>query len=128
MGCRPIGYGSRYHTDLCEIGYMLERDPDGPGFRLIRTDDPTPDGDMTSGGAMVELARSIDGLDFVFGDDAGNLFNQWDASELKQGGKAPSIISITITFLDREGRGHPFTTRIRLPLIGSKDDEADSSS
>jgi general secretion pathway protein J len=119
---------SRYQTDLCEIGYMLELDPEGPGFRLIRTDDPTPDGDMNSGGAMLELATSIGGLDFVFGDDAGNIINQWDDSELNRGGKAPSIITITITLLDRSGRGHRFTTSVRLRLIGSREDEAVSFS
>jgi prepilin-type N-terminal cleavage/methylation domain-containing protein len=116
---------SRYHTDLCEIAYMLEHDPEGPGFRLLRTDDPTPDGDMTSGGTTLELARSIGGLDLVFGDGAGNIFKQWDASEPNQDGNRPSFISITITLLDRSGRGHRFTTSVRLPLIGSREDEAD---
>ncbi len=111
------------YTDLCEIGYMVEPDSEGPGFRLIRMDDPTPDGDMNSGGPMIELARSIGGLDFVFEDDAGNISNQWNADELNQGGKAPSIISISITLLDRSGRGHRFTTRVRLPMIEGREDE-----
>jgi prepilin-type N-terminal cleavage/methylation domain-containing protein len=114
---------SKHHTDLCEIGYMLEPDPEGPGFRLIRMDDPTPDGDMNSGGPMIELARSIGGLDFVFEDDAGNISNQWNAAELNQGEKAPSIISISITLLDRSGTGHRFTTRVRLPMIEGMEDE-----
>jgi hypothetical protein len=116
------------YTDLCEIGYTLEPDPEGPGFILMRMDDPTPDGDMSSGGSTIEVGRSIGGLDFVFGDDAGNLFNQWNASELDQGGKTPSIISISITLLDRSGRGHRYATSVGLPLIGGREDEEAPSS
>jgi prepilin-type N-terminal cleavage/methylation domain-containing protein len=115
---------SRYHTDLCEIGYVLEPDQEGPGFRLIRMDDPTPDGDMNSGGATLELARSIGGLDFVFEDNAGEIFNQWDSSDPKLEGKAPSIISISLTVLDRTGREYRFSTSIRLPMIEGREDEA----
>jgi general secretion pathway protein J len=114
---------SKYHTDLCEIGYTLEPDPEGPGFILVRMDDPTPDGDMGTGGSTIEVGRSISGLDFVFEDDAGNLFNQWSASELDRGGKAPSIISIFITLLDRSGRRHRFRTSISLPMIRGREDE-----
>jgi prepilin-type N-terminal cleavage/methylation domain-containing protein len=113
------------HTDLCEIGYMLEPDPEGPGYILMRTDDPTPDGDMNSGGSTLELARSIGGLDFVFEDDAGNIFKHWSASELDQGGKTPSIISISITLLDRSGKGHRYVTSVRLPMIAGKENEED---
>jgi len=111
------------YTDLCEIGYSLELDPEGPGFILMRMDDPTPDGDMRSGGSTIELGRSVGGLDFVFEDDTGSLFNQWNASELDQGGKTPSIISISITLLDRSGIGHRFTTSVHLPMIGGREDE-----
>jgi prepilin-type N-terminal cleavage/methylation domain-containing protein len=111
------------HTDLCEIGYTLEPDPEGPGFILMRMDDPTPDGDMSSGGSTIEVGRSITGLDFVFEDDAGNLFNQWNASELDQGEKTPAIISISITLLDRSGRRHRYATSVGLPLIGVREDE-----
>jgi general secretion pathway protein J len=110
-------------ADLCEIGYWLEPDPEGPGFILMRMDDPTPDGDMNSGGTVLEVASSIGGLDFVFEDDAGNTYNHWNSSEPNQGEKTPSIISIAITVLDRSGRGNRFTTSVSPPMLGLKADE-----
>jgi len=105
-------------TDLCEIGYHLEKDPDHEGMILYRRDDPTPDDDLTEGGLSLELAKGIERLEFVFQDAEGTEHEAWNTLEGSPGPLLPRLVAITLGVLDDEGRSHIFTTSVHPPLSG----------
>ena len=103
-------------TDLCEVGYYLEEDPENKGLVLYRRDDGILDDDFTEGGYSQELAGMVAGLDIIFQDSYGGEFDQWNTLEGKQAGKLPSLIKIRLTIKEQSGREHLFTTSIHPEL------------
>jgi type II secretion system protein J len=109
-------------TDLCEIGYFLEDDPDREGLNLYRRDDPTLDDDVTEGGITLELAKNVIGLNFFFEDMEGESVEEWNTLEEDSKKTLPTLVTIEIEVLDDIGKGHLFTTSIR-PALAEKKEE-----
>ncbi|MDY7036264.1 MAG: prepilin-type N-terminal cleavage/methylation domain-containing protein [Thermodesulfobacteriota bacterium] len=114
-------------TDLCEVGYYLEEDPENEGFVLYRRDDGILDDDFTEGGYKQELARMVAGLDIIFQDSYGGEFDQWNTLEGKQAGKLPSLIKIRLTIKEQSGREHLFAMSIHPELSVRKMEDSSST-
>lgn len=110
------GLGNGPATDLCEIGYSLEKDPDQKGFILYRRDAAPPDDDLLNGGRKFQLARNLGGLNFRFENREGQDVDSWDTLAGEMKGELPSLVTIELTVLDDEGRGHFFLTSIHPAL------------
>lgn len=55
-------------SDICEISYFLNRDPDTGALSLWRRRDAVPDGEPLSGGSRHEIAGNVRGLRFEYSD------------------------------------------------------------
>lgn len=112
----PMGR-NQVRTDLCEIGYFLERDETGEGLILYRREDWSVDEDFTEGGRSFELARMISGLDIVYGDSQGETHEEWNVEGDEVGGPLlPSLVNIRLTIRDPLGREKTFTTSVHPVL------------
>ncbi|MBN1106592.1 MAG: prepilin-type N-terminal cleavage/methylation domain-containing protein [Deltaproteobacteria bacterium] len=105
-------------TDLCEVGYRVEEDPDGEGLTLIRRDDPIPDEDLTEGGHSQELTRGVTGFDLAFYDNEGREHETWNTLTAGKGQGLPSLVRIRLALMDGLGKEHVFVTTIHLALAG----------
>jgi type II secretory pathway pseudopilin PulG len=149
-----IDFATRNYTprngrepDYCETSYYLMRDPQSPGFVLMRRRDPTPDPEPLDGGFKEEIARGIVGLRFEYYDGI-EWFDTWGDLEGKYKGMTlppsntyglPVAVKITLT-LDPEARRGPkkpdeetkapmtFQTTARIDLEPMFTRQANSSS
>jgi len=110
------GLGGGPKTDLCEIGYSMEKDPDGKGFILYRRDTAPPDDDLLNGGRRFQLARNVGGLNFRFEDAEGQEVDAWDTLAGEKKGVLPSLVTIELSILDDEGKEHVFVTSVHPAL------------
>jgi general secretion pathway protein J len=113
------------HTDLCEIGYYLKKDPTNEGLILYRREDWSVDGDFTEGGMAHEMGRMITALDFVFQDSQGRKHEEWQSleGEGEPSSPLPSLIQIRLKVKDQLGRERLFTTGVRPMLAELRKDE-----
>jgi len=117
------GLGAGPATDLCEIGYSMEKDPDGEGFILYRRDTTPPDDDLLNGGRRFQLARNVGGLNFRFEDAEEQDVDSWDTFAGEKKGVLPCLVTIELTVLDDEGKGHFFVTSIHPALSPARGGE-----
>ena len=103
-------------TDLCEIGFDLAEDEESETLFLRRREDPVPDTDIKEGGTLNELAWDVGGLDIVYVDKNNERFDEWNTFEGDRKGILPSLIIITLTLKDPEGRERTFEMNCRPEL------------
>ena len=107
------------HTDLCEVGYYVEEDPENGEYILYRREDDSLDEDMETGGDRYEMARPIDGLEITFYDSKGEAWYRWDSiREKSHFNSLPSLVVLKLTLLDQLGRPHTFITSVHPALAG----------
>jgi type II secretion system protein J len=110
-------------TDLCEVGYRLEEDPEQGGFILYRRDDGSLDDDLASGGVSHELARGVVGFNILYQDAQGKEFDDWRAAEGTPATELPSLILVRLLIKDRQGREELFTIGVHPVLAGRQVEE-----
>jgi len=94
-------------SDLCEIGYYLEKDAETGESLLFRREDWNMDGTLEEGGRPLELAEGVDGLNFRYYDGE-EWADDWD-SRIKGG--LPMAIEVVLILRD------PRRTRIAFSSI-----------
>ncbi len=109
---------SDLQTDLCEIGYYLEEDPEREALILYRRDHGRVDEDLFTGGEAYALATSVLGFDVSFQDNLGVESEEWDTFEGDKKGILPSLVTIKITLKDDRGHERLFMTSIRPGSAG----------
>ncbi len=88
-------------SELCEIGYYLEKDEEAGESLLFRREDWNVDGTLEEGGRPLELAEGVDGLNFRY-YDGDEWVDDWD-SRIK--GVLPKAIEVVLVMRDpRRGR------------------------
>jgi prepilin-type N-terminal cleavage/methylation domain-containing protein len=112
--------GTGLETDLCEIGYYLEEDPDKETYNLYRRDDPTPDDDLTAGGHAMVLASNVVGLRFTYENAKGEVSEGWDTLSEETGRRLPSLVTIELQIQDERGARHVYKTSVHPALSGGK--------
>lgn len=101
-------------SDLCEVGYYLEADPEGAGMILFRREDQTVDHDFTSGGEAWALSGGVSSLEILFVDEEGADHEQWQAERFL----LPVLVKIRLVLFDESGREQIFSTSVHPALAG----------
>ena len=110
--------GAAHAPDLCEVGYLLEEDPDRESWILFRRDSVLPDDEPTEGGVLQEMSGSILGLDLRYQDFEGKMWDQWDTSaeDAPQAGHLPALVFVTLRVRTGEDRAWSFQTTVHPRL------------
>jgi len=103
-----------------ELGYFLDRMPEGAGFTLLRRQDDALDGDLLRGGRSLPLCDRVLSLSFSFFDRQGTKKKKWNTLEGAHAHELPRRIEIHLKLEDSRGRMHSFITQVYLPLAGEK--------
>lgn len=102
--------GVNGQSDLQEIQYYIDTDPETPALWLVRRADPTPDNDPFTGGRSSLLGVRVISLDFRYLGGRDNWAYEWDSDS-----RIPRAVRITLTVepdLRHAGggvRGEPLT-------------------
>ena len=88
-------------SDLCEIGYFVDSDPETEVKGLVRRLDITPDEEPLEGGVAQEVARSVKELDVEYSD---GLFwlGDWSSDD-----GLPEQVRVTVVVVDPRDRERP---------------------
>ncbi len=107
-------------SDLCEVGYRLERDQDTGEVRLFRREQILPDGDLEAGGEKIALSEDVTALEIRCGDEEGNEIEAWDTRKGDGGGPLPRTIRVRLTVRGVSGSEAVFSTKIH-PTLSSRE-------
>jgi type II secretion system protein J len=103
-------------SDLCEIGYLIEEDPEDKVLVLLRRDDPRVDEDFTKGGALQEMARNVLEFNLTYQDSRGEDSDTWNTLEGRPISGLPVLIKVRLVLKDELNREHVFSTSIHPEL------------
>ncbi|UCD72363.1 MAG: prepilin-type N-terminal cleavage/methylation domain-containing protein [Syntrophobacterales bacterium] len=101
-------------SELCEIGYYLEKDGETGESFLFRREDWNVDGTLEEGGRPLELAEGIDGLNFRYYDGE-EWVDDWDS---KAKGGLPKAIEVVLIMGDPRQKRIAFSSIIPVPMAG----------
>jgi type II secretion system protein J len=110
-------------TDLCEVGYRLERDEDTEEIVLFRRQQILPDGDPEEGGERVPLSEDVRSLEIRYEYPAGREMDAWDSRTGDQEGLLPRTIRLRLTVRGLSGSEAVFTTRVHPALFTREETE-----
>jgi type II secretion system protein J len=107
-------------SDLCEIGYLVDEDPEGQVLVLLRRDAFSVDEDFTKGGSLQEMARNVLEFKLTYQDAEGKDLDQWNTIEGKPTSGLPVLIKVRLMLKDELNREHVFSTTIHPELAERK--------
>ncbi len=107
-------------SDLCEIGYLVDEDPEGKVLVLLRRDDSSADEDFTEGGSLQEIARNVIEFNLTYLDSRGEEGDKWNTLEGGPEFGLPALIKVRLVLGDDLGREHVFSTAIHPELAEMK--------
>jgi prepilin-type N-terminal cleavage/methylation domain-containing protein len=99
--------------------YIMENDKEGDqGLTLYRSDTPVsedPPEEKTNG---LVLCENLFSFNFVYYDNNGDAYEEWDSSDGVWKDKLPSRVDIQLAFVNPDDPGNPlrFETGIAIPL------------
>jgi prepilin-type N-terminal cleavage/methylation domain-containing protein len=103
-------------SDLCDIGYLVEEDPDDKTLVLWRRDTLTAQDDLTKGGTLQEMARNVLEFNLTYQDSMGEVWDTWNTLEGRPGSGLPVLIRVRLVLKDELNREHVFITSIHPEL------------
>ena len=103
-------------SELAEIAYYLEADPDRSGSYLLKKKESSPptahpdqesanakDGEKQNGVSMMTLLDGVKSLNFRYYDfQKADFVDEWDTTKADNVGKLPRAVEITLTLLPPE--------------------------
>jgi len=101
-------------SELCEIGYYLEREQEMEKSFLFRREDWNVDGTLEEGGITLELAEGVDGLNFRYYDGE-EWVDDWNSKE-RNG--LPKAIEVVLLVRDVRLKRIAFSIIIPTPMAG----------
>ncbi|NIS60473.1 MAG: hypothetical protein GTO13_07200 [Proteobacteria bacterium] len=101
-------------SELCEIGYYLEKDPETEKSFFFRREDWNVDGTLQEGGVVLEMAEGVDGLNFRYYDGE-EWVDEWD-SKARNG--LPKAIEVVLLMSDQSQKRIAFSNVIPVPMAG----------
>jgi general secretion pathway protein J len=101
-------------SELCEIGYYLEKDNETGESFLFRREDWNVDGTLEEGGRPLELAEGVDGLNFRYYDGQ-EWADEWDS---RITGTLPKAIEIVLVMRDPTRERISFSSIFPVPTAG----------
>lgn len=103
-------------SDLCEVGYLADEDPEVQTLVLLRRDDFSVDEDFSQGGSLQEIARNVTEFRVVYLDSQGEETDKWNTLEAAAGTGLPVLVRIRLVLRDELGREHVFGTAVHPEL------------
>lgn len=115
-----LSYGAEPGSDLVEVQYSLEVDPDSGEARYIlyRREDRTPDAEPDEGGFTILLCKDVVDFELAYMDPASGL--EEEALEADSIGRLPKAVRVSLTLADPNGAEEFFTTLIEPSLSQPK--------
>jgi prepilin-type N-terminal cleavage/methylation domain-containing protein len=107
-------------SDLCEVGYFIDEDPEAKVLVLFRRDDPSVDEDFTKGGSQLEMARKVIEFNVAYQDSRGDDSDKWNTLEGVPGAGLPVLVKIRLVLKDELNREHVFSTTVHPELAERK--------
>jgi len=107
-------------SDLCEIGYLVDEDPEGQVLVLLRRDAFNVDEDFTKGGSLQEMARNVLEFKLTYQDAEGKDSDQWNTLEGKPTSGLPVLVKVRLVLKDELHREHVFSTTVHPELAERK--------
>lgn len=107
-------------SDLCEVGYFIDEDPEAKVLVLFRRDDPSVDEDFTKGGSQLEMARNVIEFNVAYQDSRGEDSDKWNTLEGAPGAGLPVLVKIRLVLKDELNREHVFSTTVHPELAERK--------
>jgi len=101
-------------SELCEIGYYLEKDEETGESFLFRREDWNVDGTLEEGGRSLELAEGVDAINFRYYDGE-EWVDDWD-SRIKGG--LPKAIEVVLVMKDPRRKRIAFSCIVPVPMAG----------
>ncbi len=101
---------------LKEVGYFITPDPQTGEPILMMREDTTIDDRSDEGGRRYPLGKRITGLDFTYYDARGREWERWDSTSRVFEGRLPTVVKISLVFMDEGGKAVPLTTTTHIPL------------
>ena len=101
-------------SELCEVGYYLEKDEETGESFLFRREDWNVDGTLEEGGRSLELAEGVDAINFRY-YDGGEWVDDWD-SRIKGG--LPKAIEVVLVMRDPRRERIAFSCIVPVPMAG----------
>ena len=101
-------------SELCEIGYYLEKNEETRESFLFRREDWNVDGTLEEGGRPLELAEGVDGLNFRY-YDGDEWVDEWD-SRIKN--ELPNAIEVVLIMRDPRQKRIAFSSIFPIPMAG----------
>jgi general secretion pathway protein J len=105
-------------ADQAEIGYAVVRDEDRREQRnLVRRLDPRLDREPDKGGVVSVLAEDVKGFKLRFFDPRNDDWtDEWDTTKPDHANRLPTLVEITLTIDDENGKPMSFVTKTRVNL------------
>lgn len=120
-----LSFDGRDASGISSISYTITDGSEDTGPILMR-EDVLYSGDSESeteeaGGHV--LCNQLQSLTYTFYDNKGESFETWDSNSDTHKDKAPSIVSISLNFINPDDKENPYTfiTKIYLPMAGAGD-------
>ena len=110
-------------SDQNEISYFGARDPDDPdAMNLMRRESSIIDLEWDEGGRAYPMAENITGFKLrLWNDQSQDWTDEWDTENTEFRGRLPSIVEITMTTKDENGKELKFVTKTRINLTKQLD-------
>ncbi len=105
-------------SDQNEISYFGARDPDNADvMNLMRRESSIIDTEWEEGGRAYPLAENITSFKLrLWNDRRQEWSDEWDTENSEFRGRLPSIVEITMTTNDEDGKELKFVTKTRINL------------
>jgi len=107
-------------SDLCEIGYLVDEDPEAQVLVLLRRDAFSVDEDFTKGGSLQEMARNVLEFKLTYQDAEGKDSDQWNTLEGRPASGLPVLVKVRLVLKDELDREHVFSTTVHPELAERK--------
>ena len=101
-------------SELCEIGYYLEKNEETRESFLFRREDWNVDGTLEEGGRPLELAEGVDGINFRYFEGE-EWVDDWD-TRIKDG--LPKAIEVVLIMRDPRRKRIAFSSIVSIPMAG----------
>jgi type II secretion system protein J len=107
-------------SDLCEIGYLVDEDPEAQVLVLLRRDAFSVDEDFTKGGSLQEMARNVLEFKLTYQDAEGKDSDRWNTLEGRPASGLPVLVKVRLVLKDELDREHVFSTTVHPELAERK--------
>ena len=106
-----------------EITYYVTENDEGGSFALYRSDTPQFEEGPEEGAGGLVLCDDVYSINFIYHDENGEVYDNWDSTKEEFKGRLPVMVSIELLFIDRsDPESHlRFKTGVALPMAGGKD-------